>query len=62
MTRQNKIHKGVVRSERFRKSILKTVQRNNKGRRITRSYKNRKWWKQLDKDFNAKWKKENENG
>ncbi len=61
MTRQNVIHKEVVEYEQQRKSILKAIQRNNKGRRIARSYKNRKWWKQFDKDFNARWRKEHNN-
>lgn len=58
MTRQNAIHRHVVKCEKHRKSILKIVQQNNEGRKVTRSYKNRKWFRQLDKDFDARWRKE----
>lgn len=60
MTRQNVIHKHIVMCEKYRKEFLKENQRRRKGGKAIRTFRNRKWFKQIDKDFNARWKKENE--
>lgn len=58
MTRQNKIHKDLCRWEKGHKVLLKNIQRACP--RNKRSKKNRKFFRQLDKDFEARWKKEND--
>lgn len=58
MTKQNVIHKHIVMSEKYRKWLLKESQRRRKGGKVIRTSKTRKWWKQFDKDFKKKWRKE----
>lgn len=59
MTRQNRIHKDLCEWEKGHKKLLKDMQRANP--RSHRTRKNRKFFRQLDKDFEAKWRKENAN-
>ena len=60
MTRQNRIHKGLCEWEKERKAMKKDIQRYYpKG---IRSYRTRKFWKQVNKDFDARWRKEHKNG
>lgn len=56
MTKQNAIHRHIVMSEKYRKWLLKENQRRRKGRKVIRTSKTRKWWKQFDKDWKAEWK------
>ena len=56
MTKQNKIHKDLCRWEQEHKELLKDIQRANP--RHKRTKKNRKFFKPLEKDFQAKWRKE----
>lgn len=56
MTRQNKLHKYICQWEKEHKVLMKNIQRAYP--RGNRSRKNRKFFRQLDKDFLKMWKKE----
>lgn len=60
MTKQNRIHKKLCEWEKYHKNLLKSIRLDRIY--ITKNHKrhNRKFWRQVDKDFNAKWRKENE--
>lgn len=56
MTKQNRIHKDVCQWEKEHKILLRDMQRHSAFKRT--KHLNRKYFRQLDKDFLKRWKKE----
>lgn len=62
MTKQNWNHRDLCRWEKYHKGFHKLILMHRWNIKKNHKYHNRKFWRQVDKDFDAKCRKEQMNG